>query len=60
VITVEKVHYRRSEASNMYWPHIWWNIQADKRGVDFNERCIYAALIIYGIGGSAAESNLLL
>jgi hypothetical protein len=50
VITVEKVRApnagRLSEAPHMYWPHIWWLIQAVYRGVDCNERWLYAALII--------------
>jgi hypothetical protein len=28
---------RRLGEQNMYWPHIWWLIQAAKRGVDCNE-----------------------
>jgi hypothetical protein len=31
----------------MYWPHIWWLYQAVTRGVDCNERGLYAALIIH-------------
>jgi hypothetical protein len=38
VITVEKVRApnanRRSGAPHMYWPHVWWLLQAVERGVD--------------------------
>jgi hypothetical protein len=53
VIIVEKMRApnagKRLGAQNMYWPRIRWLIQAVKRGVDCNERCIYAALIIHWI-----------
>jgi hypothetical protein len=42
VVTVEKVRApnagRRSGATHMHWPHIWWLIQAVLRGVDYIER----------------------
>jgi hypothetical protein len=50
---------RRSGAPNMFLPHIWWLIQAVKRGVDCNERCIYAELIIHCTDCSVAESYYL-
>jgi hypothetical protein len=53
MITVVKVYApnagRRSGAPNIYWPHIWWLIQVVKRGVDCNERLLYAAFIIHFI-----------
>jgi hypothetical protein len=56
-VTVGKVRAPNSGsrlgAPNMNWPHNWWLIQAVKRGVDSNEHCIYAALII-----SVSENNL--
>jgi hypothetical protein len=62
VITVEKVRApnagRCSGAPNMYWPRIRWLNHAMKRGVDCNERCLYAALIIYCVDCSVAESRL--
>jgi hypothetical protein len=47
---------RRSGEPHMYWPHIWWLNQTVTRGVDCNERCLYAALIIYCVDCSVAES----
>jgi hypothetical protein len=62
VITVEKVRAanagRRSGTPNMYWPHIWWLSHAVKRGVDCNERWLFAALIIPCVDRSVAESIL--
>jgi hypothetical protein len=62
VITVEKVRApnagTRLGATNMYWPHIWWLNQAVKRGVNCNERFLYAALIIHCVDCSEAESYL--
>jgi hypothetical protein len=46
---------RRSGAPNMYWPHIWCLNQAVKRGVDYNEPWLYAALIIHCVDCSGAE-----
>jgi hypothetical protein len=40
----------------MYWPHIWWLNKAVTRGVDCNERLLYAALIIHCVDCSVAES----
>jgi hypothetical protein len=61
VITVEKVRApnagRRSGVPNLYWPHILWLIQAVRRGVDCNERCINVALINQCIVGRVAESH---
>jgi hypothetical protein len=61
VITVEKVRApnagRRSGAPNMYWPHLWWLNQAVERGVDRNERWLYAALINHCVDYSVAESH---
>jgi hypothetical protein len=60
VITVGKVRApkagRRSGAPNMVCPHIWWLIQTVKRGVDFNYRCTYSALVIHCFDCSEAES----
>jgi hypothetical protein len=53
VITVEKV---RAPNADMYWLHIWWLNQAVERGVDCNERWLYAALIIHCVDCSVAES----
>jgi hypothetical protein len=41
----------------MYWSHIWWLIQTVERGVDCNERSLYAALIIHCVDCSVAESD---
>jgi hypothetical protein len=59
VITVEKVPTpnaagSHSGAPHMYWPRILWLNQAVKRGVDYNERWLYAALIIYCVDCSVA------
>jgi hypothetical protein len=43
----------------MYWPHIWWLNQAVERGVDCNERWLYAELIIHCVDCSVAESEFL-
>jgi hypothetical protein len=60
VITVEKVRApnagRTSGAPHLYWPHIWWLNQAVTRGVDCNERWLYAVLIINCVDCSGAES----
>jgi hypothetical protein len=60
VITVGKVRApsagrRTAGAPNMYWPHIWWLIQAVKIGVDCKERYMYAALVIHCIDCSVAN-----
>jgi hypothetical protein len=44
----------------MYWPHIWWLIQAVKRGVDCMMRRLYAALIIHCVDCSVAESSIII
>jgi hypothetical protein len=51
VITVGNVRApnagRRLGAPHMYGPHIWLLNQVVTRGVDCNERSLYAALIIH-------------
>jgi hypothetical protein len=41
VTTVGKVRAPNADkcsgAPNMYWPHLWWLIQAVERGVDCND-----------------------
>jgi hypothetical protein len=54
---------KKHRAAKIYWPHIWWLIQAVQRVIDCNERCIYSVLIIqriiWGVFWAVFQKHLL-